>query len=357
MSANENSYLDINGLQYFYSRIKHMLGGNYEYPTDEILNISAKNCTNDSIKITNGIQDVSGFNHHGTAYGNVTVLNGGNGFNFDLSDKQKIICNLNDNSNSFTYSVRYKRTGLQGDGEGNQMFAGLCNDSNVYKSSIYVVKSSLEIHVLMYQNSTANLSISGVDTTIEHQYTVTYDGETETLILYIDGKEAGKTNIPLQEFPITKATIGYAGDANKVQPVGEIKDFCVFSRALTATEVNTLYKLHFDKGGFLPLTGGALSGTIQAPVFQVNQTQNIFKTQDGYATIISNGNEMCVTGNATALYINDRTVTGKTMPTEFIIRGGTSTSWATINAGGYKISSKVSMQYNTTNDTLDFVFL
>lgn len=213
-------------------------------PTGSILNINAKGSTTESIKTANGVIDGSGFGHHGQAYGGVSVLDGGEGFSFDGNNgylKLREYSSLLQQGEAWTIVGRFKPV------------AGAVN---IYPRMFGTTKYNIEgknanpnsMKFNVHNGTTQTQHSLGSDFLPfdeEHHAVFVQDGET--LIIYKDGVEF--TRIDCGYVPVLGTEIFFVGkqtDETSQYFKGTIKDFRIYPRALSATEVKSMYMLSED---------------------------------------------------------------------------------------------------------------
>lgn len=130
--------------------------------------------------------------------------------------------------------------------------------------------SSGAVRFDVWENSTGNPSITSsgsINNNIWHHLVGTYDGST--VKLYIDGTSAGSTaeaGTGVIYYQPGGIAIGRDGDNPGKYFSGLIQDVRIYNRALSDSEINTLYKL----------TGGSLTAKDQMTSTTL-YTKGVFK--------------------------------------------------------------------------------
>ena len=238
-------------------------------PTGSILRLSAKNCTTESIAQANGVKDVSGWGHHGQAFGGVTVLDGGEGFSFNGSSgylKLREYSSLLQQGEAWTIVGRFKPVA----GAGNtypRMFGTTKYNIEGKNTNLNVTTFNVNDGTTQTQHS---LGSDFLPFNEEHHAVFVQDGET--LIIYKDGVEF--TRIDCGYVPVLGTEIFFVGkqtDGTSQCFKGTIKDFCIYPRALSDNEAKTLYMFPDDA-----VFGQLTSDLIGANVINAN---NLVKTE------------------------------------------------------------------------------
>ncbi|MEU3783004.1 family 43 glycosylhydrolase [Streptomyces sp900129855] len=195
--------------------------------------------------------DSSGHGYHGTYVRTPDFGAGVDGGSFKMSGNSatspyvKIPNGVLKNADSVTVSTYAKWKG----GDNFQWLFGLGPDSNKYlfatpsngSSSLYSAISKAS------WSAESKLTASRQLTPGEWRHvTVTLDGATGTMILYVDGVEAARTTTTIKPSELYDANKDYSGYIGRSlysgDPYfgGEVDDFRIYGRALTAAEVMEL---------------------------------------------------------------------------------------------------------------------
>lgn len=247
-------------------------------PTGSILRLSAKNCTTASIAETetNGVKDVSGYyGSHGRAYGNVTVIDGGEGFGFDGNSTSRIeISNTNllsriNGSSELTLVIKSKLSDVS-----HPRMGGLVANELVMGFFVYDNANHIQFWDRLQSSDTIK-TIAGDFTNDNgvHEFAVTMNYQTGTAILYVDGEEKARNTdwFTGTKSNIDRVVLGRNSSSGTFK--GEIYDFRIYPRALSATEIKSIFMLP-DEAIFAQLTAD-LIGTNIIKAFNLVKTENI----------------------------------------------------------------------------------
>ncbi|MHA5048362.1 family 43 glycosylhydrolase [Streptomyces sp. SD15] len=195
------------------------------------------------------VRDSSGHGYHGTYVRTPAFGNGVNDGSFKMSGDSatspyvKIPNGVLDGAGSVTVSTYAKWQG----GDNWQWLFGLGPDSDKYLfaspsnggSKLYsaITKASW--------SAESKLTAGSQLTAGEWRHvTVTLDGATDTMVLYVDGVEAARaTGVPIEPSDLYDASKDYSGYIGRslysADPyfAGEVDDFRIYGRALSAAEV------------------------------------------------------------------------------------------------------------------------
>ena len=217
-------------------------------PTGSILRLSAKNCTTASIIAENGVKDVSGYGNHGEGHQNVTVLDGGNGFSFDGSsawitfDKSALISRIN-GCKELTIIIKSKLSNTA-----NPRVGGLVRSGAVMGFFNYVDNS----HIAFWDRLQSSDTIKGLESefsnayTDVHEFAATVNYQTGLAVLFIDGEEKARNT---GWFTGTKAdvnTVLLGRSQSSATFAGEVYDFRIYPRALSASEIKAIFMFPDD---------------------------------------------------------------------------------------------------------------
>lgn len=265
-------------------------------PTGSILRLSAKNCTTASIAEANGVKDVSGNGNHGQAFGGVTVLDGGEGFSFDGTNDY---IDLNDNRpfglnvTEFTITSRVYDSGSPNfslvlgeykSGVNNNLIHHYYNGTKCY---FYCGGSNTGYIYTIYDRPAQNEW---------HTITSVFKGG-EYMRVYVDAVLASEKtdNIPSSTF-VANGNALYIGTYNKNYWFkGKIADIRIYPRALSASEIKTIYMFP-DDVTFGQLTTDLLGANIVKAANLVKTEALITTTAQIDQAVVNNLN---VIGNAT----------------------------------------------------------
>ena len=211
-------------------------------PTGAILTLNAKGLDTESIKTAGGVIDGSGFGHHGQAFGGVTVLDGGEGFGFDgvngyvtfpnltYGDGVTYVFTVKMPSALSAYQVIIERRSLRSGQNGwiaitntGQVRALMSNRSvtGVYDVNSTVLSNNTWVHVAVaIENGSAKIYLNGE---------LNAQDNTATLV--------SNMTLPLR----------VGANFNGGEPLcGSLSDVRIYPRALSATEVKSMYMLPED---------------------------------------------------------------------------------------------------------------
>ena len=242
-------------VKYLYNGFQPNIIVGQTIPSGSILDLSARGLTTAGIAQANGVVDRSGNGNNGQAYNGVAVVNDdemGSCFSFSTTNNIHIECplvNTSINTDSFTFSFKYKRTGIIT--TGNQLLFSAANSSNVAKFSLYCLTrtnytndNANVLTVNMYTNNSNalefNLETLGKKTLDVHVYALTYNHTIDELKIYLDGILLATQSFSHQDnFEMTKFLIGYVS-SNVYHPVGLMTDIRAYNRCLNASEIQQL---------------------------------------------------------------------------------------------------------------------
>ena len=204
-------------------------------PNGPILLLSAKGSTTTSIAQANGVKDFSGNENHGTAYGNVAVLDGGEGFSFDRGTNSYILGHNISVSSPMTFCFRLKISSTDS-GLEHAVF-----DTRV--SSKGILFGIMANGVMMASQRTPTAWYVITDSNVfpydrENFVVVVFD--SDKTLFYLDGvlvKEASEYVTLQENQPLN---IGKYSGRNDLNLKGYLKDIRIYPRALSAAEVKYL---------------------------------------------------------------------------------------------------------------------
>ena len=192
--------------------------------------------------------DSSGHGHHGTYVRTPDFGTGVHGGSFRMSGDSttspyvKIPNGVLKNADSVTVSTYAKWKG----GQSFQWLFGLGPDSNKYLFATPSNGGSSLYSAITKASWSAESKLTGGSPLTPgewHHVAVTLDGSTGTMVLYRDGVEAARTTTtikPSELYDATKDHTGYIGRSlYSADPYfgGEVDDFRIYDRALSAAEV------------------------------------------------------------------------------------------------------------------------
>lgn len=222
-------------------------------PTGSILRLSAKNCTTESIAEANGVKDVSGNGNHGQANGGVTVVRDsemGDCFSFDgtddyILDSASTLLSKINTCNGFTITFRAKCNNLAKDERiggflATTRFAGVAF-KNVENQIGFGDRSKYDDEILYIYFNMGNELLNW------HTYSFSVDYANGIAIIYIDGEEKARDENFFVAANKQDVTAFWLGCTNNVRYFdGSIADIRVYPRALTASEIKTIYMFPDD---------------------------------------------------------------------------------------------------------------
>lgn len=227
-------------------------------PDGPILLLSAKGLTTASIAEANGVKDFSGNGNHGQAFGGVTVLDGGEGFAFDgTNGRIMILRNFGISNTRFcTMSIRFKMT----NNPSSSVIAWF-GPSNETRAIIGVFTSNNIFYINVNKNERA---INNFYPLLNKEYHLVVVADDSKARLYVDGEMIQELEIVYTEYVAGRLGIGARINDTTASSFsypfcGNIRDFHIYPRALSAAEVKYLYN------GFQPniIVGQAIpSGAI-----------------------------------------------------------------------------------------------
>lgn len=272
-------------------------------PTGSILRLSAKNCTTASIAEANGVKDVSGNGNHLRAYQGVAVVKDevmGECFSFDGTDdyiytNESRILNQFNNIKGLTISIRIKADVVSG--MRNIIEAFLSGSTTSFK---FAINGSKLLMAGRRVSSDSYTSISG-NSTIEANkiYTLTgvFDYENAKVRMYINAELDKEANFQSSGVFTAVPTTLYISRYNSALYFidGLISDFRIYPRALSASEIKTIYMFPDD------VTFGQLTADLIGA--NVIKADNLIKTEALITTTAQIDqavvNNLNVAGNAT----------------------------------------------------------
>lgn len=218
-----------------------------EIPKGAILELNAKGASNTSIHLPNGVVDTSGFNHHGTAYGGVSVTE--DGYSFDGVDGRirindsKIISDIN-SMTEWTLNINYKPNALPSEGDGDRIFAFNNNETTAmnHLGCIQIINNALEFYDrLTSSGENKTLRLDSIDINQQHEITISVNYNNSTAKLYIDGElKLSDTNWHNGNKSGVVA-LWFGSQGNSYFSDGIIKNVKLYPRALSASEIKSLY--------------------------------------------------------------------------------------------------------------------
>ena len=227
-------------------------------PNGPILLLSAKGSTTASIAEANGVKDFSGNGNHGQAFGGVTVLDGGDGFAFDgTNGRIMILRNFGISNTRFcTMSIRFKMTNNP-----SSLVIAWFGPSNETRAIIGVFTSNNIFYINVNKNERA---INNFYPLLNKEYHLVVVADDSKARLYVDGEMIQELEIVYTEYVAGRLGIGARINDTTASSFsypfcGNIRDFHIYPRALSAAEVKYLYN------GFQPniIIGQTIpSGTI-----------------------------------------------------------------------------------------------
>jgi hypothetical protein len=210
-------------------------------PTGSILRLSAKNCTTASIAEANGVKDVSGNGNHGQAFGGVTVLDGGEGFNFDgTDDRIMVLRNFGISNTRFcSLSLRFKMTSNP-----TSSVIAWFGPSDEVRTIIGFFTASNIFYINVNKNERA---INNFYPLLNKEYHIVVVADDSKARLYIDGEMIQESEIVYTEYVAGRLAIGARINNTTASSFsypfcGNISDVRIYPRALTAHEVMKLYR-------------------------------------------------------------------------------------------------------------------
>jgi hypothetical protein len=263
-------------------------------PTGSILRLSAKNCTTASIAEVNGVKDVSGNGNHGQAYGGVTVLDGGEGFNFDgTDDRIMVLRNFGISNTRFcSLSLRFKMTSNP-----TASVIAWFGPSDEVRAIIGFFTANNIFYINVNKNERA---INNFYPLLNKEYHIVVVADDSKARLYIDGEMIQESEIVYTEYVAGRLAIGArinntTADSFSYQFCGNISDVRIYPRALSASEIKTLFMFPDD------VTFGQLTADLIGA--NVIKAQNLIKTEALITTTAQIDqavvNNLNVVGNAT----------------------------------------------------------
>lgn len=264
-------------------------------PTGSILRLSAKNCTTASIAEDKGVKDCSGWGHHGRAYGGVIVLNGGEGFAFDgasAGGRLRMPDNMFTEGKAYTMWCAFKLTSMPTISF-EPLIAWTYSKPNIqlWHTSDYKIKISGD------NGFTQFVSDFVLETNRVYKVAISVDYEHGTRTIYVDGVAVNtttKTGAVLTPSVTYHGLGGHFWGYNDNNFTGEISEYRIYPRALSASEVKTLYMFPDD------VTFGQMTADLIGA--NVIKAQNLVLTENIITTnaqikqaVIDN---MTITGNA-----------------------------------------------------------
>lgn len=276
-------------------------------PTGSILRLSAKNCTAASIAETNGVKDCSGYGHHGQAGSGMSIVNDEEkGTCFYLNGTANSYATIPANlgySNEFTLCAWFKKKGSAAN-SWHILFGG-------YEAELDVGDGNGAARIGTCDNDNNRQWLDGGSVTDGKWHhiagTVSCNGTTTDLILYVDGEKVGNKTVELATIKQpTERKIGQFASTNAYRANCYLYDPRIYPRALSATEIKSIFMIP-DETVFAQLTTDMFGANIIHANYILND--GAFQTLAVNA-VNANINDLNVAGNATFTGLSNK-VTAK----------------------------------------------
>lgn len=243
-----------------------------KYPDGEILNLNAKGLTTSSIAEVDGVIDSSGNGNHGQAFGGVEIVKDkemGDCYSFDGTDDHLKFTNSNllstiNNSSELTFAFRIKTSATSG-----RVFA-LNNSTSISSNQLgcFQIENNLMVFYDRLTSSDTQKSLSCDFDSDNHFIAVTVNYSEGKSYLYLDANLVDNSENWFTGNKSGVLALWIGSQGNSYFANGLISDVRIYPRALSASEIKTLYIL----GSKSTYAGQAFSST---KVFHYYSTENI----------------------------------------------------------------------------------
>jgi hypothetical protein len=198
---------------------------------------SAKNCTTASIAEASGVKDVSGNGNHGRAYGGVAVVDSevGKAFQFDGSNDYIDLSGVSVGSGGAMTLSFWVNLTAETTGDSQVLF-------DAYSPRLAIYRSKNSNNLKIYDVSE---KLPGVTLSIGELALLSFVFDGSKITVYKNGINGGEVSSAVASLGST-VTMGVRYSKDTLFAKGIIFDPRIYSRALSATEIKSLYMFPGD---------------------------------------------------------------------------------------------------------------